>query len=431
MKQMTAELELEPYRIGKYTKYTFCRFCGATNLKPVINLGDMPLAGGFFSANTPDSVLKNEEFFPLEICFCKKCFLLQTNAVIAPDTLFKNYFYHTSAITTLVQHFVKLAKALPVLLPVKKSFIAEIGCNDGAFLSAVQSEGYTCIGIDPAHNIVSTAQKKGLPIIEAYFSETVAQEIVKKHGQADAIFSFNTLAHIEDMHEVIKGIKVLLKPAGFLQFEVHYVKSILEEQQYDMIYHEHQYYYSILTLQKLFLQHGMTIFNVEAVPTHAGSIRVSVQNTETGTQRINNSVALYINDEMENKYHTITPYKKCNSKIKKTRKKLLSLLKKLKRQGKKIVGYGASGRGTIISNYCGLTSDYLEYVIDDAPAKIGVITPGVHLTVHNSSVLSSAAKPDYLLLFAWPFVEEIKKKNQKFLAAGGKIILPLPKVSIQ
>lgn len=420
----------KPYWIGEYKHYTFCRFCGAPDLQLVIQLGDMPLAGGFFPAGTSNKKLEQERSYPLDICFCEQCYLLQVNNIVNPDLLFKNYFYHTSAIKTLTDHFTELADSLPQKLNPKDSFIVEIGSNDGPFIKALQKNHFRCIGVDPAHNIVTTARKEGLPIIEAYFTTKVAKEIVKEHGQADAIFSFNTMAHIEDMHEVVKGIKLLLKPNGFLTFEIHYLRSVLAQTQYDMLYHEHQYYYSVLTLQKLFALHDMEIFDVELVTTHAGSLRVSVQHIKTGKEKLSDRLHQFIAEEKKAGYDKIQTYQNFNAQIEKTKKDLLKLLNKLKADGKKIVGYGASGRGTILSNYCGLDSHYLEYVIDDAPAKQGAITPGNHLAIQSSAVLNTSDRPDYCVLFAWSFWEEIRAKNTEYSKRGGKFIVPLPEVRI-
>ena len=258
----------------------------------------------------------------------------------------------------------------------------------------------------------------------------MAQKISAKYGKAAAIYSFNTLAHIEDMHAVLRGITTLLQPDGYLQFEIHYLGSVIDTTQYDMIYHAHQYDYSLLTLQKFFKQYQMEIFSVKKTPTHAGSLSVRVQFATTGTRRVDRSVATVLKEEKEKKYDAIATYRQVQTRIKQNRRSLLQLVKKLKQQGKHIVGYGASRRGTIISNYCHLDSRYLDYIIDDAPAKATVFTPGVQLHVYPSSILAQE-HPDYILLFAWAFFDEIKQRIQKQCPQHKPIfILPLPQVKL-
>lgn len=417
--------------IGEYRHYTHCRFCLKGKIQPVINLGLMPLAGGFFKKGTTRKELEKEKFYPLSLNFCKDCYLLQVNISINPDILFKNYFYFSSSIKTLVNHFRSVAAQLAKEIKnPKKSFIVEIGCNDGAFLDALKQKGFKRLGIDPATNIVMPLIKKGFPIINDYFSQKVAKKILKINDQADAVYSFHSMAHIEDMHDVIKGIKILLKDDGFLAFEVHYLGNLIDEFQYDMLYHEHQYYYSLTTLINFFARYDMDIYDAKLVPIRAGSIMFFVQNKNSGKRKTSPAVNKLLIQEKRQALDKIVTYKKFSKYIQKTKKDLLGLLTRLKAERKTIAGYGASGRGTVIMNYCGLDSRYLEYVIDDAPAKHGAYSPGTHLKITPSSALLGRMRPDYVVLFAWPFIDEIKRKNIEYLKNGGKFIIPLPKVRI-
>lgn len=416
--------------IGSYRRYFVCRFCKKAPLCKVIDLGHVPLAGGFLK-NNDKKTFQTEKSYPLELSFCKKCSLLQTTNVINADTLFKNYFYFSSSIKTLTQHFVNNAKEIKKLFKKPSNhFILEIGCNDASMLKALLEYGFRVLGVDPATNITAPLIKKGLPIINDYFSQKLAKEIHKKHGKADVILSYNTLAHIEDMHSVLSGIKELLKKDGILIFEVHYLGSLIKELQYDMIYHEHQYYYSLLSLIKFLSLFDLEVYDVCEIKTHAGSIRVFAQAKKSGKHKKTNMVKTMVKKEMHDGLDKLETFVKFNSTIKKNKSKLLHLLQTLKSQGKKIVGYGASGRGTILSNYCGLTSEYLDYVIDDAPAKIGKYTPGTHLEIKASSMLFHKNPPDYVVLFAWSFLDEIRNRNEKYIQQGGKFIIPLPHPTI-
>lgn len=408
-------------KIGEYKYFNTCRFCGSKNVQMVIDLGLMPLAGGFIK----NFKQKNQEkFYPLQLNFCHDCFLLQVNSSVTPDILFKDYFYFSSSIKTLADHFKKIAYELKSKIYPEKGFVVEIGCNDGSFINALLDNGFKALGIDPARNVVRGAIKNKVPIINSYFTEKKAKDIVRKYGRANAIFGFHSMAHIENMHDVIRGVKHLLKKGGFLAMEVHYLKNLIEETQFDMIYHEHQFYYSYLSLTNFFKQYRMEIFDIRQYEVRAGSIMFYVQNTKGG-RKISDSVKKLIVEELDLGLNKIKTYIKFSKKITLRKRQLLNLLSKLKNKNKKIVGYGASGRGTIIANYCGL-QNYLEYVVDDAKSKHGAFLPGTHHEIFPSSKIIKD-KADYAVLFAWPFLKEVRSKNQDF---KGKFIVPLPKVKI-
>jgi len=412
--------------IGEFRHYEFCRFCGLKTT-PVLDLGYMPLAGGFLK--TP-KLIDKEKFYPLMLTFCKNCFLLQTSDVIDKDILFQNYFYKTSAIQTLVQHFEKIGDELVKSFNgTRKIKVLEIGCNDGSFLKYLLKVGFDAYGVDPATNIVSSLTPK-LPIHNDYFGLKTAQKIKRDKGTYDIICSFNTLAHIEDMHEIFKSIKLLLKSNGILVFENQYLGTLIKSNLYDTIYHEHQYYYSALTIRNFIKQFDMEIFDIVFSNIHGGSIRFYIQNKNTGIHKIQKRIKNIFANELKNKFDQIYTYRLLAKRIKRQRKQLISIVKKLIKDGKTIAGYGASGRGTIIMNYCGFDSNTLDYVIDDAPAKIHSYTPGNHLPIVPSSILMTDKKTDYIILFAWTFRDEIEEKCRLYKQNGGKFILPLPKVTI-
>lgn len=414
--------------IGSFKHYESCRFCFSKDIETVIDLGIVPKAGGFLKSK---KLFYNEDQYPLTLVFCKNCFLLQSNNVIEKDTIFKNYFYHSSVVKTLVNHFENVGKKLSNELSKKVDpFVLEIGSNDATLVAFLAKRGIKTVGVDPAKNIVVPLQKKGLPLINEYFTNSLAKKILKKYGFADRIVSFNTLAHIEDMHDVFQGIDTLLKKDGVLFFEVHYIGNLIQEMQYDMIYHEHQYYYSLHALKNFLNSHNMEIFDVKPIQIHRGSMRYYVQKKNGGKNTVKKSVHKLLSFEKKQKLIHIDTFKKYNSRIKKTKTDLVGLLTQLKQKNKKIAGYGASGRGTIISNYCAIDDTFLEYVIDDAPAKQGTYMPGTHVKIVSSGKLYGREKPDYVLLFAWSFYEEIAKKHKKFLDEEGRFIIPLPKVKV-
>ncbi len=417
--------------IGEHKHYDLCRFCLHKSLRPFIHFGNVPLAGGFFSKDASEKDFAKERLYPLEICFCTHCGLVQASDVVDSRLLFEHYFYYSSAIGTVVSHFEAYAKELAEspFVP-KNAFVVEIGCNDGVFLKPLQKQGFTVLGVDPAANVVTPLQKT-LPIMCAYFGEKVAKRIVVEKGRADIIVGSNSLAHIDDMHDVCRGIKLLLKEDGFLSMETHYLGTLLREYQYDFMYHEHQSYYSLAALENFFAMYGMEVFDVKAIELHAGSMRYFIQHKHTGTRKVHPRVLRLREHEKTQGLGKFATYASFSSHIRATKEELLKLLLKLKKQGKTIAGYGASGRATIIMSYCGLTKEHLDFVIDDAPAKQGAFTPGNHLPIRDSSILSSQkSRPDYCLLLAWSFAPEIKKRNSAYLAHGGKFITPLPLVKI-
>lgn len=422
---------MEYKNVGEYKFFDKCRFCNSTNGEIVIDLGIVPLAGGFIPKNSNQQVFNDEKLYPLQLYFCNNCYLLQVNTSINPDTLFKNYFYFSSSIKTLVAYFKDFSDNL--LTDKKyssKTHVVEIGCNDGELLKAFIEKGVTVTGVDPATNVVKPLIKKGLPIINDYFGESVAEKIIKEKGKADFIVSFHSMAHIENMHDVAKGVKKLLKPQGTLAFEVHYLANLILEKQYDMMYHEHQFYYSLHTLEKFFAQYDMEIFDAHKSEMRGGSMIYYVQHKKTGKNSLSKNVKDLKKYEIEKKLIDIKTFKKYNTFIKKAKTDLVELLKALKKKNANIVGYGASGRGTIIMNYCGLNSDYFDLVIDDAPAKWGAFAPGTHQEIIDNTLLATKNRPDYCVLFAWPFAKEVIKKNHIYIKNGGKFIVPLPRVTI-
>ncbi len=406
-----------------------CSFCSSTSMKLIMDFGKVALAGAF---------IKNEEFnnekkYQMRLCFCKECFAVQIVDIIDPDILFKDYFYFSSSIKTLSDHFVNYAKEVTKrFLNHKESIVLEFGCNDGVLLRPLADQGIKkVIGVDPAKNIISTINDKRITIINDYFTEKVSKEVVAKYGSVDVIMANNVFAHIPDIKGITAAIKNALSDEGVFVFEVHYLGKIIEEMQYDMIYHEHLYYYSLISAKEHFKKYDLVIFDIKHVDIHAGSIRFYVAKKDSNRAKIiSENVKLLEREENLKLYNKFKSFKLFSNKVENTKKELIQLLKKLKKEGKTVAGYGASGRANTIIQYCGITNDLISYMIDDAPAKIGCYTPGSHLEILSSAVLNSNNAPDYVLVFAWSFFEEIVKRNKKFIETGGKMIVPLPEVKI-
>jgi methylation protein EvaC len=417
--------------VGEHRHHRQCRFCLHETLVPFIDFGYVPLAGGFLKNGSTVADFRNERVYPLQICFCTTCSLVQVNNAVAGDVLFRNYFYFSSAVKTLADHFAGWAEELRGQhRDPSQTTLVELGCNDGVFLRPLRAAGFRVIGVDPATNVVATSIAEGYDIVNDYFTEATARQVRESHGPADAILSSNSFAHIDDMHDVLRGVKALLKPDGFLAFEVHYVGTLVREMHYDMLYHEHLSYYSLTSIENFLCLFDMEVFAVKRIPIHGGSVRFSVQNKGTGGRPVSAAVLEMRRDEEKLGLGTLGFYRDFAATVEKARADLLKLLDSLKAQGKTIVGYGASGRATAMSAYCGLDRRYLDGVVDDAPAKQGAFTPGNHIEIMPSTILAGPGRPDYALLFAWAFAEEIRKRNGAFIEAGGKFIVPLPAVRV-
>lgn len=352
-----------------------CRFCQGTNLTKVLDLGKMPLAGGFLK----EKDFENEKLYPLELYECQECGLVQVGQVPKEQKeLFTNTLFRSSTSNVVVKHFKELAKELK-----DYKTVLEIGCNDGVLIKPLEELGVRAIGVDPC--------------INDYFTEKLAIDLKSKYGQIDAIVSSYTFSHIDDVSDVMRGIKLLLKDEGTLIIESYFLD--IDKLQYDMIYHEHAIYLSPRPMVKFLERFGMEIFDIKFMPEfRSGCMRYYIRNKKS--------------------------WQDYNDKIEGIRSDLLNLLDKLKAEGKTIIGYGATGRGTVIMNYCGIDSKYIDYVVDDTPEKQEFYTPGTHVPIQT---WDSEKDPDYVLLFAWAFADEIMAKHKDY---KGKWIIPLPKVRV-
>lgn len=407
---------------------TACSFCGSLELVDVIDFGKVALAGGFLKEDS----FAAEPKFRLRVNFCKNCFAVQVPDRVDPDILFKDYFYFSSAIQTLREHFVDYATEVTArFLDARHSTVFEFGCNDGVLLRPLADQGIaTVVGIDPAANILETIKDPRINTVTGFFGVDLADQLLSSFGKADLVVANNVYAHIPDINGATHAVHKVLKDDGIFIFEVHYLGKIIQDLQYDMIYHEHLYYYSLIALQNHFARHGMVVFDIKPIPIHGGSMRYYVCKKESYYARdISIRVKNLHRDELALGYDRAETYQRFASDCNDRREKLMELLGKLKAKGRTIAGYGASGRANTIIQYCGITREHLEYMIDDAPAKQGFSTPGSHLLIRSNDVIRTDP-PDYLLIFAWSFFNEIAAKSGAYISRGGRLMVPLPDVRI-
>jgi methylation protein EvaC len=406
-----------------------CSFCDSTRMSEIIDFGKVALAGGFLRSDQ----FAEERYYPLRLFFCSDCFAVQVIDKVDAEVLFKDYFYFSSSIKTLRDHFDEYAKEVTSrFLKPESSTVIEFGCNDGVLLRPLADQNIrTVIGVDPATNIVSTIKDNRIKIINDFFTETVAKNIVSTCGHADLVVANNVYAHIPDIQGLTRAVHDVLSSDGVFVFEVHYLGKVINEFQYDMIYHEHLYYYSLLSAIKHFERYGMIVFDVKSVAIHAGSMRFYV--CKKGSKHefsISPAVEALLKEELANGFHLSETFVRFASDVSERKAMLMALLTKLKKEGYSIAGYGASGRANTMIQYCGINGSHLDYMIDDAPAKSGFFTPGSHFKIYPSTILDQPNPPDFLLIFAWSFLKEIRTRSKSYIDSGGKMIIPLPVVEI-
>lgn len=406
-----------------------CSFCDSSDMSQIMDFGEVALAGGFLKPAQFD----DEKTYPLRLYFCGQCFAVQVVDKVSADVLFKDYFYFSSSIATLREHFLHYAEEVTSrFLTPETAAVLEVGCNDGVLLHPLADQQIrTVIGVDPATNVLATINDSRITVINDYFNEVVAEQVVSEHGKVDLVMANNVYAHIPDIQGITRAVCDVLKDDGVFIFEVHYLGKVVTEMQYDMVYHEHLYYYSLLSAMEHFSRYDMKVFDVKPIPIHAGSIRFYVckKNSKYSTD-VSPGVFALRKEETEQGLDRYETFMRFSQRVAEHRQTLMGLLDQLKGQGHTIAGYGASGRANTMIQYCGINHGQLEYMIDDAPAKAGFYTPGSHIEIHPSSILDRADPPDYLLIFGWSFFDEIRKRNARYLNDGGRMILPLPEIKV-
>ncbi len=401
-------------------KISTCRICKSTQLSTFFDLGLQPLANSFLKK---EELNKPESKYPLQVCFCNNCNLCQLTEVVSPEILFKNYVYFSSKMPRLPEHFRLYAEEVCDRFIISKhDLVVEIGSNDGVLLNEVRKDGVRVLGIDPAVNIAKVANACGIKTIPDFFSENLANEIVKKYGHVRTIIGNNVVAHINDHHDLVKGVKNLLTGDGVFIFEAPYLVDMFENLSFDTIYHEHLSYLAIRPLKVLFEQFGMEIFDVKVFPVQGNSIRVYAGNK--GKHSIFKSVSELVNKEKEMGLDRLSTYRKLVRKIVAVKESVVERLNDLNAKGKKVAGYGAPAKGNTLLNFYGIDSKLLGYVTEELPSKVGFYTPGTHLPVIDIRK-SRLDPPDYYLLLAWNYKDAIYEKEKEYLKRGGKFIMPI------
>ncbi|MCC7450433.1 MAG: methyltransferase domain-containing protein [Anaerolineae bacterium] len=412
--------------MDELTKNTACcRFCGAALQHTFVDLGTSPICNNMISAEQLNMM---EPFYPLHVYVCDQCFLVQLQEYVAPDNIFSDYTYFSSFSDSWLRHAKHYCDIVTERFGLNAhSQVIEIASNDGYLLKNFVAAGIPALGIEPAANVAAVAIKHGVPSVVRFFGEQTARELVADGKQADLVIGNNVLAHVPNINDFVAGMKIVLKPQGVITMEFPHLMRLMQENQFDTIYHEHFSYLSFIAVGRIFAAHGLTLFDVEELPTHGGSLRIYACHAEDTTQPISERVTELRERELAAGFTNVETYLSFSEQVKETKRKLLAFLIDLKRAGKTIVGYGAPGKGNTLLNYCAIRTDFLDYTVDRSPYKQGKYLPGTHIPVYHPDKIRET-KPDYVLILPWNLKDEIMEQMAYIRAWGGQFIVPIPEV---
>ena len=403
-----------------------CRVCDSKIL-PFMSFGEMPIANGFLP---PDKIDSEEYFFELAPAFCEECGMFQILEQPNPEIMFHDHYaFHSSTSQYMLQHFKAFSQSVisDYLAGKNLPFVVELGSNDGIMLRNFKDAGINHLGIEPSENVANIARGEGINTISEFFDEILADKIVKKYGNADAVLSANVMCHIPNIKSIAKGIRRLLKPDGVLIFEDPYLGDIIEKVSYDQIYDEHVFLFSATSVRRAFGDYGLELIDVLPQVTHGGSMRYVLAPKDS--RPISERVLYQIDKEAAQGLHLPKTYLKFRDDCESSRSNLLRTIEGLRAQGKRIVGYGATSKSTTVTNYCGLGPQHIEFISDTTPIKQGTYSPGMHIPVRAHKSFSEDL-PEYALLFAWNHAKEIMEKELIFKKNGGKWIIYVPRVEV-
>ena len=404
-----------------------CRNCGAKLEHTFVDLGMSPLANSYLDAVQLNQM---EPFYPLHVHLCGACFLVQLEPVAKPEEIFSDYAYFSSYSDSWLEHAKSYTEVAARRFGLnEKNWVVEIASNDGYLLQYFVAKGIPVLGIEPARNVAEEAIRRGIPTEVRFFGENTARDLIMSGKRADLIVGNNVLAHVPDLNDFVSGLKILLAPAGVITLEFPHLMRLMEENQFDTIYHEHLSYFSLVTVCDLFIRQELRIFDVEELPTHGGSLRIYACHQQNDQRPTGERMADLLSREQQAGFSTIEHYLSFGERVKKTKRKLLEFLIAAKERRQSVVGYGAPAKGNTLLNYCGIRSDLLDYTVDRSPHKQEHFLPGTHIPIHRPEKIKET-RPDYVMILPWNLKEEVMGQMRYIRDWGGQFVIPIPEVKV-
>lgn len=408
-------------------KKASCRFCETPLKHTFVDLGMSPLCESYVSL---DGLNQMEPFYPLHVYVCHNCFLVQLEEYVKAEDIFSEYAYFSSYSDSWLEHAKNYTDMIVERLNLnERSQAIELASNDGYLLQYFVKKGIPVLGVEPAANVAIAAEQKGVPTIVKFFGKTTARELTAEFGKADLIIGNNVLAQVPDLNDFVAGMKIMLKSEGVITLEFPHLMQLMNQNQFDTIYHEHFSYFSLISVEKILAKHDLLLFDVDELSTHGGSLRVYACHVEDATNPVSKRVTELRNREDKAGFYQLEHYFTFGEQVKETKRKLLEFLIKAKRKGKSIVGYGAPGKGNTLLNYCGIRTDFIDYTVDRNPYKQGKFLPGTHIPIHDPKKIVET-KPNYVLILPWNFKDEIMEQMKGIREWGGQFVVPIPKVAV-
>ena len=404
-----------------------CRFCGEKLQYTFVDLGMSPMCESYVAAEQLNVM---EPFYPLHVYVCGSCFLVQLEEYVDPQEIFTEYAYFSSYSSDWLKHAESyVAMAADRFGLDGSSLVVEVASNDGYLLQYCVQRGIPALGIEPAANVAEVAIGKGVPTRVEFFGVETARRLAAEGKMADLLLGNNVLAQVPDLNDFVKGMKILLKPGGVITMEFPHLMRLMEENQFDTIYHEHFSYFSFITVEKIFAAHGLELFDVEELGTHGGSLRIFARHSGADCFEVSPRVGELRSREEAAGITRIDTYGNFAEQVRETKRKLLHFLITAKREGKSVAGYGAPGKGNTLLNYCGVRTDFLDFTVDRNPYKQGKFLPGTHIPIYAPEKILET-KPDYLLILPWNFKEEIMEQMSCIREWGGQFVVPVPEAKV-
>lgn len=405
-----------------------CRHCKNELKHTFLDLGSSPPSNSYLSVKT---LIEPEKWYPLKVLVCDKCWLVQTEDFVGFDEMFsEEYAYFSSFSTSWLEHSEKYVADMIARFGMDaSSLLVEVAANDGYLLQFAQKQSIPCLGIEPTHSTAEAAREKGLEIIESFFGEMLAKELVAQGRSASLTAANNVLAHVPDINDFVKGFSILLREDGVSTFEFPHLLNLVNDIQFDTIYHEHFSYLSLTAVNAVFATNGLTVFDVEELSTHGGSLRVYAQRTDTGKRTITKAVRDLLAKEENAGMRSIAYYEGMEPRVRKVKSDLLQFLIAAKQKGKRIAAYGAAAKGNTMMNYAGIRSDLVDFVVDRNPAKQNRYMPGSRIPIVSEEKLKTE-KPDYVCILPWNLKDEIIGQLDYIRAWNGKFVIAIPSLTI-